>query len=317
MLTGVYISVIAACYAVALALEVSRLFFRLPVRLAAIVGFTLAGMIALTVHLVLRASLELRELGAGTPLSNWYDWCLMVAWLLAAVYLIDLLRRPRASIGLFMLPAVLALVGLAWLVRHAQPAAVEQAQSIWTTVHVLALLMGTAMVILGFVICVMYLVQSWRLKRKLRPRPGFKLPSLEWLQRTSERALISSCALLASGVLAGVVLNLIHGQQGEAALPWKDPGVVTSSLLLLWVVVAGVFNVVYRPARQGRKIAYLTLANFGFLVLVLGLLLFGPSQHSSQAAPPPAESGLEQPKQAVAAAVPSMATSSRAAGGRQ
>jgi hypothetical protein len=54
----------------------------------------------------------------------------------------------------------------------------------------------------------------------------------------------------------------------------------TSSLLLAWLATAAIFGVVYRPARQGRKVAYLTVASFLFLVLALGLRLFLPSVHS-------------------------------------
>ena len=44
------------------------------------------------------------------------------------------------------------------------------------------LLAGTVAVSFGFIAGIMYLVQSWRLKHKLPPQAGFKLPSLEWLQ---------------------------------------------------------------------------------------------------------------------------------------
>ena len=41
------------------------------------------------------------------------------------------------------------------------------------------------------------------------------------------------------------------------------------------------FESVYKPARQGRKVAYLTMASFLFLLLALGFVLTG--QHASQA----------------------------------
>ncbi len=43
-----------------------------------------------------------------------------------------------------------------------------------------------------------------------------------------------------------------------------------------------VFNVVYRPARQGRKVAYLTLASAGFLLLVLAVTRLAPTAHPSR-----------------------------------
>ena len=56
----------------------------------------------------------------------------------------------------------------------------------------------------------------------------------------------------------------------------------SSGLLLLWLAAAMVFNVVYRPARQGRKVAYLTLASAGFLLLVLAVTRLAPTAPPSR-----------------------------------
>ena len=56
ILSGISIVCFTASYAVSLALEVSRLFFRMPVRLVVMIGFTLAGLLAHTLYLAQRAS---------------------------------------------------------------------------------------------------------------------------------------------------------------------------------------------------------------------------------------------------------------------
>src|SRR5688500_8285016 len=111
-LSGISVVCFAASYGVALALEVSRLFFRLPVRLVVMLGFAAAGLFAHSVYLWLRAQ---GSLAAGNPLSSWHDWYLLAAWMLAAVYLGLAASRPQTTVGLFMLPLVLGLVGGAWL----------------------------------------------------------------------------------------------------------------------------------------------------------------------------------------------------------
>jgi hypothetical protein len=135
-------------------------------------------------------------------------------------------------------------------------------------VHGVALLFGAVMVMLGFVAGVMYLVQSYRLKRKLPSRQGFRLPSLEWLQRVNKQSLYYSAFFIAIGWAAGILLNLIKG-----SFPWTDLVVVTSSVLLLWLAAALLFEYFYKPAGQGRKVAYMTVASFIFLGLVLGFVL--------------------------------------------
>ena len=40
-----------------------------------------------------------------------------------------------------------------------------------------------------------------------------------------------------------------------------------------------IFSALYRPARSGRKVAYLTVASFAFLAASLAVRLFVPSEH--------------------------------------
>ncbi len=277
MLSGITSFCFFASYTVTLILEISRLFFRAPVRLAVMLAFALAGLFAHTVFLWLRVQ---AALPSAAPLSSWYDWCLLVAWAVAAIYLCAGIWRPQNTAGMFMLPLVLALIGVAELFRDVAPFPRDTAKTVWEMVHGTALLAGTIVVMLGFVAGVMYLIQSYRLKHKLPPREGFKLPSLEWLQKENERSLVVSSFLLAIGLVSGIVLNLVKA----SVVAWSDPVVWTSSVLLLWLVTAVTFNYVYKPARRGRKVAYLVVASFLFLVLVLGIVLW--AEHASPAAAP-------------------------------
>jgi len=274
-LSNVHISCFAASYTIALLLEVSRLFLRAPVRVIGTVGFTVAGLFAQTLYIVIRSSPDPRQ---PPPLSSWYDWLLLIAWGVAVAYLVIKLRRPEAAMGIFMLPLVLALLAVAWLFRDTPPFPREESLWAWGILHGGALLLGSVIVLLGFVAGLMYLIQSDRLKRKIPPRQGLRLPSLEWLQNANRRALITSSWMLAVGLLAGAALNIVKGRQG---VPWTDPVVWTSGILFLWLTAVLLFEAMYQPARQGRKVAYLTLASFVFLGLVLAIVLLGPSQHAA------------------------------------
>ena len=268
MFSGITVTCFAASYAVAFGLEITRLFFRLAVRLPIMIAFTGAGLFAHTMYLW-----SLTQ--ADVPLSSWYDWCLMAAWVLAATYLGFIIRRPENAVGVFLLPMILVLIGLAAMLRESAPFPRPEAISLWRVVHGSALLIGTVAVSLGFVAGVMYLVQSYRLKHKLPPRPGFRLPSLERLQQFNRSALFLSTCLLAVGLLSGIVLNLINRSRAADTIGWSDPVVWTSGMLFLWLVAAMLFEYFYKPARQGRKVAYMTLASFIFLGLALGSVLLG------------------------------------------
>jgi hypothetical protein len=279
ILSRVHLFCFVASYALALLFELSRLLFRARVRLIAAAGFTLAGLFAQSVFIVMRTTSDAQS---APPLSSWFDWLLLLSWGVAVVYLCLLVRRPQTAIGLFLLPLVLVLIGVAAQFRHVAPFPRSEALRAWGIIHGMALLAGAVSVTLGFAAGVMYLVQSYRLKHKLPPRQGLRLPSLEWLQRATRQSLLVSSFLLGAGLLAGVALNLVRQRGG---LPWTDPVIWTSGILFAWLVLVLLFEWWYKPAQQGRKVAYLTLASFVFLAWVLGIVLWGPSQHAASRAP--------------------------------
>ncbi len=280
MIDRIQVFCFVASYGVALLLEGGRVFTRFKPPPAATLVFSIAGFLAQTLFLVAEAR---RSALHGLPISDWRDWCLLTAWILAAVYIAASWSRPKAALGLFLLPLVLAIIAVGNAFKGvAGPFPREEAPFRWEIVHGLSLSLGTVVVTLGFAAGVMYLIQSYRLKHHLSTAAGVPLPSLEWLQRINEGSFIYSSLLLLGGLVSGVVLNGIRHANQTDAVPWTDPVVWTSGVLFLWLLAAVVFNFVYQPARIGRKVAYLTVASFLFLSLELSIVLLAPSQHATR-----------------------------------
>lgn len=277
MLAGISLTCFTASYAVALALEATRLWFRSGVRGALLLGFVTAGVFAHTLFLVHRALTS-----TGTPLSSEFDWYLIAAWTLALVNLgwtfsqIRAARERPAAIGLFVLPLVLVLVAAAYFLSSREPLDRDPAQRVWIVIHLGLLVCGFVSVLAGFATGVMDLVQSSRLKRKVSPQRGLRLPSLEWLERVGIRSIFASFLLSALGLLAGLLLNLILGE-----FPWNDPVVWSLVVIVVWFAVASLFLLLYKPARQGRKVAYLTLASLVVVVVSIAVGRMLPSAHAT------------------------------------
>jgi ABC-type uncharacterized transport system permease subunit len=269
-LSRITISCFGLSYLIAWILEMARLYYPEKIRGAISFGFIAAGVFAQTSYLIVRARLDLTE---GAPLASWQAWCLMVAWLLAVIVLYTAVRSPKFAYSVFMLPAILALVVTAYFLRDLPPFSTQGARSSWRTIHGLALLLGTVSVCVGFLTGLMYLLHASRLKRKKASRHGFKLPSLERLETASEQALIVSTLCLTVGFVSGILINLIGQQKEQLAVQWTNPVVWSSAVLLLWLLASVAFQRLYRPARHGRKVAYLVLANFLFLVVELAIVL--------------------------------------------
>jgi len=274
MLSGIGIPCFATSYAISLILEITRLFFRSGVRGAVMLGFAGVGLVFHTAFLCHRAIHS-----GGSPLSSEMDWYLVAAWALVATYLHLTYYYPRAGFGLFVLPLVLGLIGTAQWFADAVPFGAEPASRVWGAIHGTTVVLATVAVLVGFVAGLMYLVQARRLKHKIAPMGGLRLPSLERLQQTNSRAIVSSVLMLGTGVLSGIVLDQINTHRDIGSLPLTDPFVFSTLVMLLWLLIAAGIILLYRPARVGRKVVYLTLFSFVFLVLALAAGLFLDTQH--------------------------------------
>lgn len=257
-----------ACYALVMVLEISRLFFRVAVRHALILAITAAGLFAHVVWFCLSARTT-----TTTPLVSWYGWCMLIALALVFVYLWLRIQYPDKSVGLFLLPMVIGVIGTALVfLSDQEPIVTKASLSFWSILHGMALLLGSIAATLGFIAGIMYLVQSFRLKRKIPPRQGLRLPSLEQLQRYNYWLLTLSTGLLATGLLAGIIRKACLSFAAETSAPWNPIVVISSVLLLLWLIITGLFEYFYKPARQGKKVAYLTVTSFILLGAVMVLV---------------------------------------------
>jgi hypothetical protein len=270
MLAGISITCFAASYALAWALELVRVVLRRRTPLVLVLAAGVAGLTAQTLFLWHRATTT-----AASPLSSWYDWYLVAAWVLALLYFYLALVYPRNALGVFVLPCVLLLVGLATTTGSQEPFPRAEAARTWGWLHGGLLLVGAVMGLCGFVFGVLYLWEARRLRRHRLPPRGIGLPSLEWLQAANERTLVASVLLLVLGFLAGVVSNLVN----DALVSWSDPVVWSSAVLCVWMVVVALFQALYKPARTGRKVAYLTVASFLLLVAILALIKLADPTH--------------------------------------
>jgi ABC-type uncharacterized transport system permease subunit len=281
MLSGVQIICFAASYAVALAMEVSRPLFRSGLRGAVMLGFAGAGLFAHTAFLLNKA-----VAAQGSPLSSEQDWYLLAAWVLVATYLYLIYYYPRTAFGLFLLPLALGLVGTATFFADPTPYAQGPASKVWGLIHGTSILLATVSVLIGFAAGLMYFGQARRLKHKRPPTRGLRLPSLEWLQRANSRAIVISVLMLGVGVISGMMLKRINHAGQSGRLPWHDPVVLSTELMLAWLLIAAVVGGLYKPARAGRKVAYLTVVSFVFLVIVLGVQLLLNTQHGGRSQGP-------------------------------
>ena len=280
MLTNVGIICFAASYFVSLLLEVSRFFFRSGFRGAIMFGFAAAGWVAHSAYLYHHIVFH-----NGNMFDSVQGWLFAVAWIIAALYLYLAVYFPRTLFGIFLLPLALISIGAGVHLADTAPFPADSVGQIWRIVHGVSFLLVTVTIFLGFVTGVMYLVQASNLKHK-RPMLGRRrLPTLEWLQTTNSRLIGFLIVVLAVGILSGFAINAINVRQHRISVSPFDPMVLMTmvmfAFLLLFVVTAkglrGALLPLWSPAREGRRLALVTLICFVALIVILtfGLLSSG------------------------------------------
>src|SRR3954447_8141196 len=284
----------AIAYAIVFILELAGLCRRAHLHRSVLAVLTLVGLIATWFALARSGTAR-----SGLPIST-ADWLLWRRVLLALSDFAVVFYLPRTPTGIVLLPIILGLL-LASNWASTAPLASERSLYAWGALHGILLLAGTVAVCIGFLAGLMYLLQSYSLKHARSPVNGLRLPSLEWLERVNSRTLGISTVLIALGFITGIVMSIVVHRGESAYVLWADPVVVSLAAMLVWLIAAEPFRLIYPAARQGRKVAYLTLASFVFLVIALASFalldnVHGPNRRESRHAQEPAPSN---PKSAI------------------
>jgi ABC-type transport system involved in cytochrome c biogenesis permease subunit len=255
----------AASYGVAFLFELAHLLRPRRVLRMLGIGFGAAGLLAQTIFLAMQRP----------ELASRYGSLLFLAWIVAVFYLYGTLHHRRIAWGLFVLPLLLGLIGLAVLLER-QPAASDElwllrlfdfeGDRFWGIVHAALLLLAAVGICVGFVASVMYLVHARRLKSKALPGQGVKLLSLERLEEMNRRAILLAFPLLTAGLIVGMALL---SQSPTPVRSWTDPRVVAAAAL--WLIFAVLLFARYSLHVRGRRVAILSIVAFVLMLVTLAV----------------------------------------------
>lgn len=269
----------AGTYGLALLGELARFVVRSPARWYATLGLTALGWVVQTAYLANQVA-RLDKL----PTASAAQSIVVVSWLVVAIGLYLTVRAPKSvAVNAFVLPVVLALLGVAWASpRPDDWSTWGDHSAFWGTVHGLLLLGGVVSSCVAFLAGLMYLAQSDRLKQKRPPVVNVKLPSLEQSEKLNRAAITLAFPLLTAGLAIGLILVASTRTEAGPILRWTDPKVVSTGLM--WLVFAALLHARYRSAMRGRRVMVLTVVAFAFLVFTwVGVDLLLTTGHGGSA----------------------------------
>ncbi|MBK8575292.1 MAG: cytochrome c biogenesis protein CcsA [Elusimicrobia bacterium] len=212
--------------------------------------------------------------------SNWFESLSLFSLLIVVVFLGVQTRARLAILGAFVLPWALLLMGLAltqaFLASPRCPfASVEDflkladttrrlpvlPSSVWAAVHVPLLFFSYAAFANAFGIGLAFLIQERQLKTHRSTDLGYRLPSLDEMDRMIARLISAAFPALTMGLGLGIVWA--HSAWGDRWV--SDPKVLWS--IVVWAVYLAYLVLRYAFNWRGRRGAYLSLAGFAFVLV--------------------------------------------------
>jgi ABC-type uncharacterized transport system permease subunit len=212
------------------------------------------GWLAQTALLVVQAARA-----DGFPWSSWGGALNLFVWLVVTTYLVYGSRPRFGLLGLGVMPAAAALLGLAYAGGGIGEGGDHPGALL--ALHVVFMLGAFAGLTLAAGLAAFYLWHERRLKRHEPRILRLGVPPLESLERLNGRTVAVSLGVLTAGIAFGL-----------ARLAALDRGIDATMAVSFaaWALYAGA--VVVRL--HGRRLARVTLLGFVFVVLVLPITHF-------------------------------------------
>jgi cytochrome c-type biogenesis protein CcsB len=201
---------------------------------------------------------ETFETGYGyIPLANMYESLIFFSLAIVLLYLVVDIRYHQRSIGVIASPLAAISIASTSLVPGIKSdirPLVPALQSNWLAIHVITCFLGYAAFAIGFVISIVYMIQSKRESSPLGPISW--LPTSQLLDEINYKAIVIGFPLLTLGIITGAAW---------ASFAWGsywswDPKETWS--LITWLIYAAFLHARYTHEWRGKRTALLSIAGF-------------------------------------------------------
>jgi ABC-type transport system involved in cytochrome c biogenesis permease subunit len=208
-------------------------------------------------------AIGLRVARAGhAPVVGAYESLLTISWCVMLVYLVLEWRTQVKALGLFVMPAQVVLLLVAWT-QYEAPAVLRPAlKSDIVVIHVVVIFTAVAAFVVAGGAAAIYLVEERLLKAHRATRVLGRLPSLQTLDRLTTHAVMFGFPFLTMGIVAGVVRAQKFGVAGW----YGDPLVLLA--FGAWLVYVACLAARHYGGWRGRRTAWFALAGLACLLLI-------------------------------------------------
>ncbi|HEY7593099.1 MAG TPA: c-type cytochrome biogenesis protein CcsB [Actinophytocola sp.] len=205
------------------------------------------------------AALALRGLATGrVPWGNMYEFGATLSLAAVVTWLVLLRRFPIRRLSVWLLLPVVVLMFLGGVVLYTTAAPVQPAlQSYWLAIHVLAVALGSGMVLVPGVVSVLYLIKVYR------PQWATRLPDAQVLDQVAYRTTVFAFPIYTAGVIFGA----IWAESAWGRFWGWDPKETVA--FVAWVVYAAYLHSRATAGWRGGRAAAINIV--GFAVMIFNL----------------------------------------------
>lgn len=198
------------------------------------------------------------------PINNLYEATVFLLWTAGAAYLVLGLFSRLRFVGALVAPLLFS-VGVFALMPALDPPRGPRPyfnlNQAWQSVHAAFILLAYGAFGLGALAGTMYLAQARDLKRHTARAALSLLPPIARLEAAVTILLVGGFVLLSGGLITGTrYLKLATGSYLSV-----DPFVLYSGGT--WLVYGVILLARWRGGQRGRRLAWLAVGSFGFLLL--------------------------------------------------
>lgn len=231
----------------------------------------LAAVLLHAVLLVLRG-VSIR----AVPLTGLFESLILLSLVFGILYLLVRSAVDQVWFGSVVVWLLFGMVVAAGFV--AKPASRPQAVAAtpWAIAHASAMILAAGSVVFATAASILYLLSSYRLKRKEIARVLGRIPNMETLAAMNRVGLGLGFVLLTIGLVSGLGLVWLLG---TGIATWLADGKVIC-VLMAWGLLGAILVWDRFFLLKVRVRAYVTIAAFGLVLLAtIGVTIAGVTQH--------------------------------------
>ena len=226
----------------------------------------------------------------AVPLTGLFESMIVLTLVFGLTYLVLGLVIRQVWFGSVVTWVILAMIVLTAFIAVPATKPHDIAGKPWAIAHGLAMIFGTAMILLSAVTASIYLLGTRRLKHKQIMKVIGVVPNIQKLERLNYFGLKVAFIFLTLGLISGMGGAYLEAERlDKGFLDWLTDGKIIG-ITITWLLLGLILAARHFRLIRGKHTAYISIVIFVLgLFALIGVTFFGTTGHDFPAPDAPAK----------------------------